>query len=104
MATESADKSVHNTLSGTTADLITLGLTGVRLQGFEVQNRAGSSTVYFTYTMSTKAPATAVSAANNTDQVLAGEALYVDLEGQAADIVTVSIVGSANEYSIRAVR
>lgn len=104
MATESANKSVHNTLSGTTADLITLGVTGVRLKGFEVQNRAGSSAVYFTYTMSTKAPTTAVSATNDTDQVLAGEALYTDLEGQAAEIVTVSIVGSANEYSIRAVR
>jgi len=104
MATESANVAVHNLLSTTTADLITLGVTGIKLKGFEVQNRAGTAALYFTYTMSTKAPTTAVSAANDTHQVLAGEALYVDLDGQEADKVTVSVVGSANEYSIRAVR
>jgi hypothetical protein len=104
MATESAAVSVHNTLSSTTADRITIGTQGIMLAGFEVQKRAGSATVYFTYTMSTKAPTTAVSAANDTHQVVSiGEAVFVPLEGKECSVVTVSIVGDGNEYSIRGV-
>lgn len=104
MATESAAVSVHNLLSGTTADLITIGTEGLPLAGFEVQKRSGSASLYFTYTMSTKAPTTAVAEANNTHQVLSiGEAVFIPLDGKQCSIVTVSIVGNANDYSIRGV-
>lgn len=101
MATPSNAHSVHATLSTTTADTVTIGTAGVRLKAIEVGNPSASAAIlYFTLSRSATAPTTAVSAANGTDYVLPGSTLAIDFESAYVDICTLSVVGSANAYSV----
>lgn len=90
MATDTAVKSVHNTLSGTTADTVTI-------TGYErvaIINRTGTSPLYVAYE-GDASPTTAVAAANDTDVVMPGGFIEVDT-GQGG----ISIVGDGNAYSV----
>ena len=101
MATPSNAHSVHATLSGTTADTVTIGTAGIRLLSVEVGNPSASAAIlYFTISRSPTAPTTAVSAANGTDYVLPGSTLTIDFNDAYVDICTLSVVGSANAYSV----
>ena len=101
MASYSNAHSTHQTLSGTTADTVTIGTAGVRLQSIEVGNPSASAAIlYFTISRSATAPTTAVSAAAGTDYVLPGSALAIDFGQSYVDICTLSVVGSANVYSV----
>lgn len=90
MATESAADSVHNTLSGTTADEITL--TGGH-QRAHVINRSTSTALYVRHDGTT-----AVAEANGTHYVAPGG--YLEVPADAA----ISIVGNGNAYSVEAIR
>lgn len=92
MATESTAKSVHNTLSGTTADKITI--TGFRF--VDVINRSATEPLYVSCD-GTANPTTAVAAANGTDYVAPGGFVRVDA---GSDRGAVSIVGNSNAYSV----
>lgn len=100
MATASAATSVHNTLSGSTADTITI--TNPHDQ-VEVINREaiGGAALYFTIAPEGVTPTTAVSAADDTVVVPAGQAICVESPGKRG--CTISIVGVDNDYSIQAV-
>ena len=92
MATESTAKSVHNTLSGTTADKITI--TGSRF--VDVVNRDASKPLYVSCD-GTASPTTAVAEANGTEYVAPGGFVRVDT---GSDHGAVSIVGDGNAYSV----
>ena len=97
MATASAASSVHNTLSGTTADLITITDPHDRV---EILNR-GLSDVFFTIAPEGITPTTAVADADNTTVVPPGMAIVVESPGKRG--CTISIVGNGDEYSIQKV-
>lgn len=86
MATESSAKSVHNTLSGTTADAITI--TGY--ETVDIINRSASTALYFR-----SDGTTAVGAANGTDYVAPGGFVRHNADGRE-----ISIVGNGNDYSV----
>ena len=86
MATESAERSAHNTLSGTTADAITI--TG--FDTVDVINRSTSTALYFR-----SDGTTAVGAANGCDYVAPGGFVRHNADGRA-----ISIVGDGNDYSV----
>lgn len=90
MATDTDAKSVHNTLSGTTADTVTI--TGYEV--VDIINRSQTEPLYVRYE-GDAAPTTAVAEANGTDHVAPGGFLRVDT-GQGG----VSIVGNGNPYSV----
>lgn len=86
MATESSARSVHNTLSGTTADSITI--TG--FETVDIINRHSSNPLYF------RSDGTAaVGEADGTDVVLPGGFVRHNADGRA-----ISIVGDGNAYSV----
>lgn len=97
MAAVSGTYSAHATLSSTTVDTVTLSTDD--LQGVEVVNRSGATTIYF------RCDGTAaVAAANGTFAVLAGQSLYVPLGGGLGSASTVvSIIGDGNAYSVHGV-
>lgn len=93
MATDSHAKSVHNTLTGTTADKVTI-------TGFDVVhviNHDASDLLYVSYD-GTDSPATAVAAANGTDVVRPGG--YVEIDAGGTDGGAISIVGDGGAYSV----
>lgn len=90
MATDTDAKSVHNTLSGTTADTVTI--TGYDV--VDIINRDSSNPLYVRYE-GDASPTTAVAAANGTDYVAPGGFLRVDAGGGG-----ISIVGNGNAYSV----
>lgn len=86
MATETAAVSVHNTLTSTTADTITI--TGY--ETVDIINRAAATALYFR-----SDGVTAVGAADGTDYVAPGGFVRHNADGRA-----ISIVGSGNDYSV----
>lgn len=98
MATASATFSVHNTLSTTTADLITLTAPHDRV---EVVNRHATEHLYFTIAPEGQTPTTAVGAADDTWVVPAGKSLIVESPGKRGCVI--SVVGNGNEYSLQVV-
>jgi len=102
MASYSAARAVHKSLTSTTADTVTIGTTGVRLKAIEVGNPSASAAIlYFTLSRTATAPTTAVSAADDTFMVYPGSTLTVSFEQSHVDICTLSIVGSANAYNVQ---
>lgn len=97
MASASAASSVHNALSGTTADTMTI--TDPHDQ-VEVLNR-GSVDLFFTIAPEGVTPVTAVADADGTVVVPPGMAVTVESPGKRG--CTISIVGDGNEYSIQKV-
>lgn len=86
MATDEDAKSVHNTLSGTTADAITI--TG--FDTVDIVNHDSSNRLYFR-----SDGTTAVGAADGTDVVAPGGFVRHNADGRA-----ISIVGDGNAYSV----
>lgn len=86
MATDSHAKSVHNTLSGTTADAVTI--TGY--DDVDIINHDASTRLYFR-----SDGTTAVSEADGTDVVAPGGFVRHNADGRA-----ISIVGNGNAYSV----
>jgi hypothetical protein len=93
MATDSHAKSVHNTLSGTTADTVTI--TG--FDRIQIINRDAEDLLYVSYN-STDTPTTAVAAADGTDVVLPLGFIEVDANGTEGGAV--SVVGDGGAYSV----
>lgn len=93
MATDTHAKSVHNTLSGTTADKVTI--TG--FDRIQILNRDSSDLLYVSYN-GTDTPDTAVAAANGTDVVL--PLGYIEVDAGGTDGGAVSIVGDGGGYSV----
>lgn len=100
MATDSAVRSVTNTLSGTTADTVTL------LQAWpavSVTNHDASDLIYFR-----QDGTTAAAGADNTTLVLPGTTVIAKTtinrnESTGASTTTVSIVGDGGVYTIEGV-
>lgn len=90
MATETHAKSIHATLTGTTAD--TVAITGYDV--VDIINRSSSEPLWVRYE-GDASPTTAVAAADGTDYVAPGGFLRVDA-GQGG----ISIVGNGNAYSV----
>lgn len=90
MATETHAKSIHATLSGTTADTVTI--TGYDL--VDIINRSSSEALWVAYE-GDASPTTAVAAADGTDYVAPGGFLRVDA-GKGG----ISVVGNGNAYSV----
>jgi hypothetical protein len=88
MATYAATKSVHKTLTSTTADTVNLNDQWTEI---EVINRSGTAALYVRADGTT-----AVSEANETDVVMPGEAVLLDRIPSAG----ISVVGDANAYSV----
>lgn len=97
MAAYSHDSSVHKTLSGTTADTVTI--TGNH-ESFEVINR-GSGSIYFTFAPEGIGATTAVAEASGTTVVPPGAAVSTAAPGDRGTVV--SVVGSGDAYSVQAV-
>src|SRR5687767_13804926 len=99
MATDSATKSVHNTLSGTTADTITItgGATEVH-----VLNRAasGGADMYASCAFGTASPAAPTAPADNTEYIAPGGLCMFTSTGSVDVTVVVQVVGNGNDYSV----
>lgn len=100
MATDATGtRSVHNTLTGTTVDTVTL-------QGYwgavEVVNReaSGGTSLWITVGHEDLDPSTPVAAANETFEVPAGLAILVDLPNGATVKARVKVLGDGNDYSV----
>lgn len=101
MASYTVARAKHATLTTTTADLLTMGAAaGPRLRELEVLNRSTSVDLYFTWASGGSAT-TAVSAATDTTIVLPGQAVTVDLTDSVISLLSVSVVGNANAYSVQ---
>lgn len=100
MATDSAVRSVTNTLSGTTADTVTLTQAWPAI---EVTNHDAADLIYFR-----QDGTTAVAAADNTTLVLPGQTKVVKSvinrsESTGASTSVISIVGDGGVYTIEGV-
>lgn len=98
MAAVSGSRSCHATLTGTTADTVTL--TGCE-EYVEVVNHHATETIYFTYVWtedSNPAPTTAVALADETIAVLPGAASVFPARGPG---IQLSVVGNGNIYSVQ---
>lgn len=96
MATDSAARSVTNTLTGTTADTITL------TQGWEavaVTNHDATDVVYFRTDGTT-----AVAAANDTIPVLPGTTVIRAVGTNTSGQIVVSVVGDGGAYTVEGVQ
>lgn len=93
MASLTLTTTQHATLSGTTADTVTLAAGTTGPKGIEILNRSSTATLYVRADGTT-----AVADAEGTTAVLAGQAII--LEGVVAPI---SIVGTSNPYSVHIV-
>lgn len=89
MASHTATRSVHKTLSGTTAD--TVAITAA-YPALEVCNRDATVALYVA-----RDGTTAVSAADNTDYVAPGGSLLIPHTS------SLSVVGNGNAYSVSGV-
>lgn len=99
MATDSATRSVHNTLSAATADTVTITNDG---QAIRIQNRSASATIYYTVGFNAATPATAVSAADNTYCLPPGMSDTLATTDLGSSVV-VSLISSAScDYSVEA--
>ena len=95
MATDSAARSVTNTLTTTVADTITI------TQGWEaiaVTNHDATDVIYFRMDGTT-----AVAAANDTTPVLAATTVIRAASTNASGQIVVSIVGDGGTYTVEGV-
>lgn len=95
MATDSAARSVTNTLSGTTADTVTLA------QGWaaiEVTNYDASNYLYIR-----QDDTTAVAEANDTTPIAPGTSKVIASSINSSGQIVVSIVGNGGKYTIEGV-
>lgn len=90
MATISKAKAAHATLSTTVADKVTI----TDYDKVDVINRSASQPLYVSWN-GTDTPVTAVAAADDTEYVAPGGFISIDTSGGA-----ISVVGSANPYSV----
>lgn len=95
MATDSAVRSVTNTLSGTTADTITLTQAWPAVA---VTNHDATDIVYFR-----QDGTTAVAAANNTTVVLPGATVTSSASVNEDGDIVVSLVGDGGTYTVEGV-
>lgn len=95
MATDSAIRSVTNTLSGTTADTITLTQAWPAI---EVTNQDASIWIYLR-----QDGTTAVSEADNTTPIPPGSSKVLDSSVTSLNTIVISIVGNGNKYTIEGV-
>lgn len=93
MATDTAAKAVHNTLSTTVADKVTI--TGY--DRVAIVNKDASQPLYVSWN-GTDTPTTAVAAANDTEYVAPGGFIEIDAGGTGGGAV--SVVGSGNAYGV----
>lgn len=94
MASYSADRSVHKTLSTTVADVVTLTMRSKRV---EVLNRStGSGPISINFGAGSSTPTLL---ADNTEVVLPSSASNFDMPNDGV----IKIVGSGNDYSVVAV-
>lgn len=93
MATATHAKSVHNTLTGTTADTVTI--TGYDV--VQVINRDSADLLYVSYD-GTDSPTVAVAEADGTDVVLPGG--YIEFDAGGTDGGAISVVGDGGAYSV----
>lgn len=89
MATYTVVHAAHKTLSGTTVDTVTLS-GGDYSPTFEISNRSGATTIYFT------TDGTAPTAGgDDTDFVAPGESVIVQAKTRS-----VKLIGNGNDYSV----
>ena len=102
MASYTVTTSTHPTLTGTTADQVTVGdaAGGHRFRYAEVSNRHASNPLYFTMNQGSSTPTTAVGAANGTWFVAPNSSLALPI---AASVFVVSVVGDGNPYSVQGI-
>lgn len=93
MATETHAKSIHATLTGTTADTVTI--TGYDV--VDIINRSATEPLWVRYE-GDASPTVAVAAADGTDYVAPGGFLRIDAGG--TDGGKISVVGNGNAYSV----
>lgn len=94
MASYSADRSVHKTLSGSTADVVTLTMRSRRVEVLNRSAAAGPISVLFG-----SAAATPTLLADNTEVVLPSSASSFDMPNDGV----IKLVGAGNDYSVVAV-
>lgn len=95
MATDSAARSVTNTLTTTTADAITLTQPWA---GISVTNHDATNALYFR-----QDGTTAVGEANDTTVVLPGQTVVASANVTSSKTVVVSVVGNGNKYTVEGV-
>jgi hypothetical protein len=99
MATDSANVSVTNTLTTTTADTVTLKPGWMaNAHTLTVVNWDASTPMFFTFSYTGEAPATAVTDANNTIPVMPSSSTAIRLP-KSVNTCVVSIVGNGNKYT-----
>ena len=94
MASYSADRSVHKTLSTTVADTITLSMRSKRVEVLNRSSASGPLSITFG-----AGGATPVLLADNTEVVLPSSAANFDMPNDGI----IKVVGSGNDYSVVAV-
>lgn len=95
MASDGDPRSVTNTLTGTTADTVTIEQAWPALQ---ITNHDASDTLYFRYD-----GVTAVAAADGAEPVLPGTSVVIAVSPNAAGQHVISIVGDGGGYTIAGV-
>lgn len=96
MATDSAIRSVTNTLTATTADTITLNQ---RWPAVEITNHDGTTALYIRMDGTA-----AVAEADNTTVIPAGMTKVIAAEpAEGTNTIVVSVVGDGNKYTIEGV-
>lgn len=93
MATDAANYSVHNTLTSTTVDTVTINAPHTRLR---ISNRHASVEMWVTISLTGAVPADPTSAGDNTHYVAPGTSRFFYSRGG----VIVKILGNANPYSV----
>lgn len=102
MATYSADRAKHATLTTTTVDTVTIGASNSssRFGSIEVVNRHATEALYWTYTTDGSTPAVPAAGGDDTYYVAANSSMAIDINLSFANIFAVSIIGNGNEYSV----
>jgi hypothetical protein len=95
MATDSAVRSVTNTLTTTLADTVTITQAWPSV---DITNHSSSAILYFRVDGST-----AVAAADNNGVILSGQSKVVALPINSSGQGVVSVIGSGNIYTIEGV-
>lgn len=103
MAAESTATSVHNTLTGTTVDTITLTSSPDKV---DVINRAaaGGADLYVTRGYTGASPTDPVAAADGTRVVPPGGFITYEGTVRSGASVIIKIIGNGNAYSVIGVR
>lgn len=99
MASDTCVTAIHNTLSTTVVDTITMSRSGAETESFLISNDSGATALTVTYGWSTAA--TPVADADGTFRIAAGASknFRVRRGGLGTDLI-VKILGSGNAYSV----